>query len=208
MKEHGIIFSAPMVRAIIEGRKTQTRRIIKNPEWYGCTTGDCPHGTQAACDEAMVFFAPHPVGTRLWVRETHYIEPGAQAAIAKGESLDEWVEYKADGDVSTAGEGGVRWRPSIHMPRWASRITLEVTGVKVERVQDITSSDAVAEGCDSVVWESSAWKNPIGVPPDGAGESVARSNFASLWQEINGMGSWAKNPWVWAYTFKVVEIKK
>lgn len=211
MKEHGIIFSAPMVRAIIEGRKTQTRRIIKNPEWYGCTTGDCPHSTQAACDEAMVFFAPYPVGTRIWVKETWSPDHAAFYPHFP-------IVYRADGEMDIE-HGEVyspeakrtypfRWRPSIHMRRSDSRLTLEVTGVKVERVQDITSSDAVAEGCDSVVWESSAWKNPIGVPPDGAGESVARSNFASLWQEINGMGSWAKNPWVWAYTFKVVEIKK
>ena len=118
MKEHSIIFSAPMVRAIIEGRKTQTRRIIKNPEWYGCTTGDCPHSTQAACDEAMVFFAPYPVGTRIWVKETW--RP-AHAAFYPHFP----IVYRADGEMDIE-HGEVyspeakrtypfRWRPSIHM---------------------------------------------------------------------------------------------
>jgi len=192
MKEHGIIFSSPMVRAIIEGRKTQTRRIVKNPDWLGCTTGDCPHSTQAACDEAMAFFAPHPVGTRLWVRETWLEFPW----VGSDGKENLYAAYRATDEHTYPRHPSDRWRPSIHMPRKYSRITLEVTDVRVQRIQSITPDDCANEGIEG------------GGESDPLGPISLVTKFASLWQSINGEGSWARNDWVWAYTFKAIEVKK
>ena len=174
MKERPILFSAPMVRALLAGTKTQTRRIVKarDLEWMDVHQGlrepdnaeRCPYGQP---------------GDRLWVRETfgHFernenFAPGCE------------VFYRADGE-SLAVE---RWRPSIHMPRWASRITLEVTGVRVERLQDISEADATAEGVSAI--------------PDEMRRATPRCDFQALWQSINGPDSWAANPWVWIVEFR------
>lgn len=228
MREHGILFSAPMVRTILDGRKTQTRRVVKPQpshdqvhEWKGkvvhdgtyrqwCWKGnvfppfpetivDC-YGTDTLAPK-LVEFAPHgPVGRRLWVRETWALY---RVQTQEGEEWD--VVYRADGKSTPD-----RWHPAIHMSRCNSRITLEVTGVRVERVQSITEEDARAEGMD--------WAAPYMGKVDrrrrqdddredprevGYGEgSFARQNYATLWDEINGAGSWASNPWVWVYEFR------
>ena len=176
MKERPILFSGPMVRAILDGRKTQTRRPVK-PQPFVATTSmfdisKCPLGQP---------------GDRLWVRETW-----------RKDALGTVVEYRAT--TSALMEFIAPWRPSIHMPRWASRITLEITRVWVERVQDITEDEAKAEGivdggcmtCGKP--ETCGCQNPR---PD------RRDSFANLWQSI--YGTWDANPWVWAVEFRRVK---
>ena len=204
MKERPILFSGPMVRAILEGTKTQTRRVVQPqpaqqlyqisdsiefaprsardadaPDWARCQT--CPYG------------AP---GDRLWVRETWQVD---EAGPLQSRTLTGHVRYASDDRVRFCGipKGAIspgtmlapgRWRPSIHMPRWASRIDLEITGVRVERLQDISEADMCAEGLD---------RAPYGDPSAG---------FQVLWDMINAKRgySWASNPWVWALEFQRV----
>lgn len=180
MKERPILFSGPMVRAILDGRKTQTRRIVKPQPTNDYVTfmplsselvGVTKHG--GPIDNRGWLHCPYgKTGDRLWVRETWCpdVEPYT-------------FRYKADG-----GEPLERWRPSIHMPRWASRITLEVVSVRVERLQDISEEDALAEGITLVERGTS--------PVD---------QFNKLWESINGPGSWEANPWVWVVSFKRIE---
>jgi hypothetical protein len=146
-------------------------------------------------------------GDRIWVRET-------AAATASEEGLD-CIHYAADDFCrGIANDELERWRKmrgyrkgdgswvnSIHMPRWASRITLEITGVRVERLQDISEADAIAEGCSSTVWTRPDWKHPVAR----TSISIAVMNYASLWQEINGTESWGANPFVWVIEFKRLE---
>lgn len=189
MKERPIIFSAQMVRAILEGRKTQTRRVIKPQPtvseqrlrelsaWAegftlsqqvnaafqsGCIDASCPYGRP---------------GDTLWVRETWWGER---------QDFDAGLRpaYAATDPKTEAG-----WRSPIHMPRWASRITLEITGVRVERLQDISEADAEAEGVAEI------GERLLGVTP-------CRARFFKLWESINGPGSWDANPWVWVVEFK------
>lgn len=176
MKEYPILFSSEMVQAILEDRKTQTRRVIKPqpPELWG--------GISEIA--AMINHSPYgKPGDRLWVRETwttHENDKGADCLL-----------YKADvPDPENYGP----WRPSIFMPRWASRITLEVVGVRVQQVQDISHTDAIAEGVEDTD------KAPYGF----AVTSYAIANYRVLWNLINakrGFG-WAVNPWVWAIEFR------
>lgn len=187
-KAKPILFSAPMVNALNAGRKTQTRRIVKNYDHYACLTGDCPHETQYECDAAMSGMSPHgKVGDRLWVREqfTYWEDPntGNDYLVYKADgakrSLAEWTFPHPiyDHCVGRFGKSIV----SIHMPRWASRITLEITDVRVERVQEISEEDAIAEGC------------------------MSYEDFMSVWRDINGAESWEANPWCWALSFKVLQ---
>lgn len=194
MKERPILFSAPMVRAILDGSKSQTRRIIKiqpdiehdgEPYWFvggyrawryrGVTDILRKGGDEISCPYGQP-------GDRLWVRETFHTVDGHRAF------------YRADYNHNPKGdkEHGIVWTPSIHMPRWASRITLEVTGVRVERLQDISEAGAMAEG--------SQW-SACGAPQDGS----YKAGYAQLWESINGAGSWPANPWVWVIEFKVME---
>lgn len=183
-KERPILFSAPMVRAILDGSKTQTRRIVKNatgPFWNhtgyrivmrdGFTFWETHGGIPNEYGPAIPCPYGKP-GDRLWMRETCSVH-----------SMGNVVAYKADHPDAK----DIRWRPSIHMPRWASRIILEVESVRVERLQDISPHDAIAEGCGTDV-----------VP-------MARKMYAELWESINGPGSWEANPWVWVVTFKRIK---
>ena len=211
MKERPIIFSAPMVRAILDGRKTQTRRVVKGVRMFSAEHdarwnphvirpgGACPdswswwegpaHGPSMYHEAACPYGRP---GDRLWVRETfsgpHCFEAGAGCGKAAtppskwGRSSRIW--YWADGNPLRGD--WTRPRPSIHMPRWASRITLEVTGVRVERLQDISANDAVAEGV--MDWAT--------------GPTSPQRDYRALWESINGPGSWNANPWVWVVEFK------
>lgn len=237
MKTHGILFSAPMVRAILEGRKTQTRRVVTTREPLQFIGGrgeeddpsnwgwffDAPdhhgymvlgRGHDDRHDHGRISIpCPHgDVGDRLWVRETFALltshcwdEPGV---ITKGGGT---VAYRASTDESLLVD---RWRPSIFMPRWASRLTLEVTEVRLQRLQDISEDDARAEGVDEIV----------------AKAPTARDAFRLLWDSINGKPrpvldddgervldddgrpimdasrSWASNPWVWAVSFRKIEV--
>ncbi|WP_240513345.1 hypothetical protein, partial [Enterobacter hormaechei] len=205
MKEYGMIFNGEMVRAILDGRKTQTRRVMKvqpsdgfhpthngydldlNAHWYTPGVVDKNGYLQPAkkdvfgvADENEGYACPFgAVGDRILVRETFspvpdHEEPAGCSAIL----------YAADGN----GPYG-KWVPSIHMPRWASRITLEITGVRVERLNSISDSDASKEGCCIADMESGDCLSDV---------------FARLWTSIYGDESWKVNPWVWVIEFKVV----
>ena len=187
MKERPILFSGPMVRAILEGRKTQTRRIVKVNEagqWVCHAVRSCLNPEESWQRDVMASECPYgkPVD-RLWVREAwcHYDlwRPGPNGYGR--------ICYRASGDEPIASFSNVkpdRWRPSIHMPRWASRITLEVVSVRVERLQDISAKDAIAEGCCDPT------------------SSTPKRAFEWLWKSINGPGSWEANPWVWVVEFR------
>ncbi len=194
MTERPILFSGPMVRAILDGRKTQTRRVMN--------TRGVPADEFWAKQEQRKRPA-YEVGDHLWVRETWRLS--GQYALYQPRELTTWAErtgatiaYRADAD-----DGVAPWRPSIHMPRWASRSTLEVTDVRVERLQDIGEIDARAEG----IWYQCGSKE-ITRGYLSCDESVlydtALQAFAGLWDSLNakrGYG-WDTNPWVWVIEFK------
>ena len=189
MRERPILFSAPMVRAILAGTKTQTRRAIKAPGIFVSSGAINGHGVVSMTDAGIreVRCPYGQPGDRLWVREAWKVDLNHRF-------------YRADGDPG----GPVPWTPSIHMPRWASRITLEVTGVRVERPQDISEADAKAEGvhrCLDGLWSGGAWKH-LRRPNCYADPCNA---FCDLWASINGPGSWDANPWVWVVEFRRVE---
>lgn len=198
MKERPILFSGPMVRAILNGTKTQTRRVAKLP---GDMTKE-PGVSGILCDGVLRIYdaedmgptvhIPCPYGKsgdRLWVRETAI--PTAHGVIYRADIED---------SVEAAGIGAMYggWKPSIHMPRVSSRITLEINQVRVERLQDITEEDAKAEGVEC---ERDGWKSYIG----GSHVAYAFTSFGSLWESINGPESWDANPWVWVIEFKRVK---
>lgn len=211
MTEKPILFSGPMVRAILDGRKTVTRRIVKpQPD---AIHGDEPYwnigGYRLRADANNPLKCPYgSSGTRLWVRETWAVcaayECYAPSVLTPHVGT---IQYQAGGGMLNGemlertcfdvdGELG-RWRPSIHMPRWVSRISLEVTDVRVERLQDITEEDAIAEGIERTSG-GNYWKDYLHpVMP----AMTARYSFASLWKSINGPDSWEANPWVWTIAF-------
>lgn len=212
MKERAILFSAPMVRALLDGSKTLTRRVIKFP------TLDVP-STYLGVNNALHVFAntekwggqmacPYGVpGDRLWVRESGniardksawmYADHGGKLAPSAPAGSESWVrDWKGCG--------------SIHMPLWASRITLEITGVRVQRLQDISEADAVAEGVSparGLRGDDDLTVSQIQVARDTARGSISVdypiSRYALLWDTINGDSApWNSNPWVWALTFR------
>ena len=214
-RERPILFQGAMVRAILAGQKTQTRRIVKLPplqpwqlnskgwrfiecdhsieDWNNFTAGfgdgistiidvKCPYGKPAHAR----FGLP---ADRLWVKETW------------GLTVEDTVCYRADEPFSIV----TRWRPSIFMARWASRITLEITAVRVERLQDISEADARAEGvCELSLQqgEPGAWWTADPQNPDIAGRTAVCA-YRKLWEKIHGPGSWDVNPYVW-----VVELRQ
>lgn len=220
MKERPMLFSGPMVRALLDGSKTQTRRVvkysIKGPsepmdtfDWYdksGKWVGAHGRGYPFKKTNAALLCPYGQPGRQLWVRETwrgvvNIAPPGhykyAVARYIPDREHCRRVEYAA-----TQAADGEPWRPSIHMPRWASRITLEITGVRVERLQDISEADAIAEGIVSQPYHEgrflSEHRPSISYPS-------ACAAYRDLWEAINGPGSWDANPWVWAVGFKRVE---
>lgn len=237
-KERPILFSAPMVRAILAGRKTQTRRIVKpqpHSPMNALVPGDWwPHkGTswnlahpakhvQAHIVSLCPYGAP---GDRLWVKETWGLHAYHDYTDWHAGSVKGWSEedvrmlgtlaFRADVDPE-----GAFWRPSIFMRRWMSRISLPITSIRVERLQDISEEDAKAEGvwlpdikptcpCETDVEEpgphlrTCAWRNefidPTGLP--------YRDEFALLWASINGADSWTANPWVWVVGWDKAEVR-
>lgn len=213
MKERGILFSAAMVRATLVGAKIQTRRIVKLPVeptfrggWEPDTIGGAD-GAKWSDGSAVAEFAaignhttgtvigsPWSKGDRLWVRETwtHDAESLAAARASHEDafgSSSSTIYYRATESTPKT----IAWRSGIHMPRWASRITLEVVSIRVEQLQSITASDAVAEG---VVDDARGWDgNPM----------YPLAKFKTLWIHLNGVESWHANPWVWAVAFKRIE---
>lgn len=208
MKERPILFSAPMVRAILDGRKTVTRRAVKSTGMYAIDASI--HGEEVARRELAALATRCPygqAGRRLWVREA-FSGPHCMDASdgCKAVPPSKWgdcsrIWYWADGNP-TEGDW-TRPRPSIHMPRWASRITLEIVSVRVERLQDISEEDAAAEG----VYRESEDEIPFNGPwyinaGDSQGYATAKSCYEALWDSINGDGAWAANPWVWVIEFR------
>lgn len=245
MKERPILFSAEMVRALIDGHKTQTRRVVKwkplpgeertNLGYSGMSVGDYCTG---APDSGKVLYCrrnggvwhqiTEPVhcpygaaGDRLWVRETWM-----PSIDVEGD-----VRYAADYDAAGLAHmrSIQRWRPSIHMPRRASRITLEVADVRVERIREIALHDTLAEGIripvnartghpllaltgakhlpgDYLGKQNRDYMRMNGAPGGEFDEADwVRAHFAALWDNINGGGSWEQNPWVWVVTFRRIE---
>lgn len=207
MTERGMIFNGEMVRAILDGRKTQTRRIIKDctvgrdpiskfiqigKKFIGCYPEDVPELIRECC--------PYGVpGDRIWVRET-WAEAGASAPDLK--------LYRANypSHVPTHYENvppaeDVRWTPSIHMPRWASRILLEITDVRVEQLKSISEEEARSEGVAQL--REGFWKHYQ--PGWTQHQLSARGSFTTLWESIYGFGEWDRNPWVWVIEFKRIE---
>lgn len=220
MADRPILFSGPMVRAILDGRKTQTRRVVKDvpdmpaPDCHPSHTPKHPAPyLDAYCGEqktsanprgmgrnwhwwqvddrpgVVAFRLPYAPGDRLWVRESWNMSGlgwnRPQAGLGK-------LHYRATDEGQWKNYWGA-WRPSIHMPRWASRLTLTVTDVRVQRVQEISSADAIAEGC-------AAYANSTSIDCD---TPDPRDDFRTLWDNLNakrGFG-WDANPWVCAITF-------
>ncbi|HCF2391409.1 hypothetical protein I5I49_18500 [Pseudomonas aeruginosa] len=205
MKERPILFTGPMVRAILEGRKTVTRRVMKpQPDFLGSMVDpNTPFKTLDAGLHARITCPYGEPGDRLWVREAWAADAQVDAIAPSDLSQGEPIWYPADLSVRQTGCSMIskgRVRPSIHMPRWASRILLEITAVRVERLQDISEEQALAEGvrgepCDHTRQACA----DIGCWGD-----TAKGAFGFLWESLNGEGSWAENPWVWVVEFKRV----
>lgn len=232
MKENPILFKAEMVRAILEGRKTQTRRNIagftQGAFWDHAGYEPFEHerglwafrskgGSKAA--GSPEFRCMGSAGDRLWVKETFFDTRKFKGAPLFAAAPD--FIYRADHDYRDAKRkviGCHPWKPSIFMPRAASRITLEIVNVRVERLNDISESDAIAEGIKPWHAEKQVfWHNYLfeSAHPK-RGETItykqhrikayrtAVQSYESLWESINGPGSWAENPWVWVIEFKTL----
>ena len=223
-KERPILFSGPMVRAILDGRKTMTRRAVKKTA-SGLVKEPNGHRRWHPADPDAVAACPYgSPGDRLWVRETWrvassgrnyqsqtttvYAEHRERSTIKPrsggAQHQSAFVCSDSDSDALLLGAyGGGKagaWRPSTHMPRWASRIALEVTDVRIERLQDITEEDARAEGVEPIAFD---WRNYM--PEREAPKlfhKTARGSFFSLWESLNGTASLAANPWVWVVSFR------
>ena len=209
--ERPIIFSGEMVRAILEGRKTQTRRVIK-PQPIDSRTDSATHDHALSnwfwADEfgllGEAFKCPYGAPSdRLWVRET-WIEPPYVTGRMLREGADTWPRacYRADDEnEEELQEWGWRVRSPLHMPRWASRITLEITGVRVERLQDIDAGDAKAEGLAVANHEHGAY---YGIRHADVWERDPRRTFERLWRSLHRTPGkrWDDNPWVWVIEFK------
>lgn len=173
-----ILFSGPMICAILDGRKSQTRRVVKSRPGKMLATalnGPSPYGQP---------------GDQLWVKETFYHEKGQPTVFAA----------TCDNETRNATnwwDRGFKWKPSIFMPKILSRITMEITGVRVERLQDISEADALAEGCGAELRRVDSVR--LGAV------ASCRNHYERLWESINGKGSWAANPCVWVISFKRIK---
>lgn len=221
MADRPILFSAPMVVALLEGRKTQTRRVLKPRKGltlHELITEGEQSGNEYRCRRDQVQEPRINVGDRLYVREAHYLTDDgdyeyavytADGAEAVGEHLQEIASLE-NSHPAIDWSRHKKQRPGIHMPRWASRLTLPVTDVRVERLQDISKEDAIAEGilfvndnygngpayCDFHLgnkWDTAEW---FASPVD---------SYRSLWNQINGENAWDDNPWVVAVSFEVLK---
>lgn len=200
MKMRPILFSGPMVRALLGDRKTMTRRAIKKPEptlfpdWFTSASWEPDFGLVVKDHEGK--------GRGTWTRECPYGQPGdilwVRETFATDDGKTFW--YRADGETYNHG---LPWKPSIHMPRKAARIFLQVKGVRVERLHAINSLDAMAEGVESADGLRGWWYDYL----ESKGHTIvgvasATASFRSLWRSINGDDSWDANPWVWVVEFR------
>jgi hypothetical protein len=226
VKENGILFQGPMVRAILDDKKTQTRRILDRVKGFGKvlhfgesnTPGydyhfRCRRGLwQDFRKQELIDRCPYGrVGDRLWVRESHAIytdaftrEKGDEVVLYRADSSAYWnmtpyahieAEFNPLRDTS---DYEPKWTPSIHMPKWASRINLEIVRIGVERVREISREDAIAEGI--FLNDNDWWDAGNGL----RGELSPEAAFRELWASINGSDSWTNNPWVWVIEFKKI----
>lgn len=209
-KERPILFRAPMVSAILSGQKTVTRRAVKATKAHADGFMMLDHGNGwwpynafgdfTSDHEGMEYPIACPygkVGDRLWVREAWQADAQVNEVAPRELSHGEPIRYPADGASRQTGCSMVtpgKTRPSIHMPRWVSRLLLEITAVRVERLQDISKEQALAEGVMNCEQD---------IDPDGNGYEPLEL-FGGLWTMINGDGSWQSNPWVWVVEFKRV----
>ncbi|EKJ9646550.1 hypothetical protein ACXKEL_003342 [Salmonella enterica] len=203
-----MIFNSEMVRAILDGRKTQTRRVLATyqdavkfcPEWdvngkqIFIVLGEKDHTGMNPVITAIPCHFGQP-GDRIWVRETFRVHSRATdvaTLVYRASVRNSWTEQTHRVPVAVCNKPATpeKWTPSIHMPRWASRITLEITDVRVERLNSISDSDASKEGCCIADMESGDCLSDV---------------FARLWTSIYGDDSWQANPWVWVIEFKRVE---
>ncbi|MDO9053819.1 MAG: hypothetical protein Q8K43_10455 [Sulfurimicrobium sp.] len=194
MKERPILFNNQMMRALLDGSKAQTRRIVKpQPDYFACgwpcVFGKCCFERNCLSshkDNKHLIVLKSPfgkTGDQLWVRETWARHP----------DYSNNAVYRADPECKYDVD---KWTPSIHMPRWASRIQLEITGVRVERLQDISEADALSEGVN-------VHPDHHGKPRDSIYSPV--NAYRDLWESINGPGSWDVDPWVWVIEFRRVK---
>ena len=212
MKEHPILFSTQMVRAILDGYKTQTRRIIKfkrnspvvsmtnhfqpfsdSPKNYQCWTAEHDEKTQAFMEQEIL--CPQGfVGDSLWVRETWAHDDLNCKDVKCGNRDHIWWKANESKIVADSFAGEARWRPSIFMPRWASRLTLKIINIRVERIQDITQKDASFEGIPMPAYG----EYPLSETAD-----YLIPEFRKLWDSINGKKGfgWDANPFVWVIEF-------
>lgn len=210
IKERPILFSAPMVRAILEGRKTVTRRPVKGIalEWLR-PDGFTPEFTADPRNQLCPYGQP---GDRLWVRETTEIdEQTSDGVVLSRYSADGEPVLYSDSDDPEYDGTVAHWdyprrsRPSIHMPRWACRILLEITAVRVERLQDISDAQIGAEGIDLDALADGQDRYDMCHAGSGAeGRPTLQTAWRHLWQSVNGLESWTTNPWVWVVEFKRV----
>ena len=234
MADRQILFTASMVRALLDARKTETRRIVKpQPEADASLAflipqpnakGSCAHfahiDERGVHSKELTVHCPYGMpGDRLRVRETAWERPERTRKMMR-EGADTWPPYIYDADYGFAGipesekeqlkAWGWKRRPSIHLPRLGSRIILEITGIRIERLQDISVVDALAEGV--ITWRES-WdsKTAAAMIPRGmqardemSVDDIAPVLYRLLWEQINGHGSWAINPWVWVIKFRRV----
>ncbi|ECP8217449.1 hypothetical protein F7T48_05485 [Salmonella enterica] len=204
MKERGMIFNAEMVNAILSGRKTQTRRPIKWKQTRFTEIAERDDGSlwpwAEDCERGgdIWFACPYgEIGDRIWVQETFRVHSRATdvaTLVYRASVRNSWTEQTHRVPIAVCDKPATpeKWTPSIHMPRWASRILLEITDVRVERLRDLSEEDAKSEGI---------------TPPAGGvlpGWEY-RINFRDLWMDIYGTDSWEANPWVWVIEFKRVE---
>lgn len=193
VKERPIIFSSEMVRAILDGRKTQERRVVKG--WYLNLVEEVLRVNGKWVEDTLEYELTSPfgrVGDRLFVKETWRVFGGREYEYQQDPKS---LQFKATDE----GHHTLDWRPSIHMPRWASRITLEITNIRVENLQDISEEDAKAEGCLPLVEE------------DGSVTCGRRKTvFTRLWNSLHKKDGfeWDKNHWVWVIEFKKIETGK
>jgi hypothetical protein len=202
VKERPILFNGAMVRAILSGAKTQTRRVVKAraDKDFGPRCVLRPHEIAGEVNGGSYRNSPYgEPGDRLWVRETwaRDDEDGAlmyRADVGRDMNANAWEQGRLEGVPR------YKWRPSIFMPRTASRITLEVTDVRVERLREISESDAGAEG---IRYEAGSYEVDWMTPRERGLKRVA--DYRLLWESINGAGSWDANPWVWVVSFRRVQ---